>query len=105
MNDLVDRVAIVVGASSGIGYATAELFARAGAKVVVGARRKTQLDQLVEKIGAAGGQAIAVAGDVTEEDYANAVVDAACRHFGGVDVAVNNVGNLGAMGPTTELSA
>ena len=58
MTALSNKVAIVTGASSGIGYATSKLFAREGAKVVVAARRKPQLDALVEEITQAGGQAI-----------------------------------------------
>ena len=54
MNALADKVAIVAGASSGIGHATAKLFAREGAKVVVGARRKAELEALVAEIEAAG---------------------------------------------------
>lgn len=105
MNELTNKVAIVAGASSGIGYACAELFASVGAQVVVGARRQVELDQLVEKIAAGGGRAVAMAGDVREEGYAEGLVSAALEHFGGLDVAVNNVGFLGKIGPTTELSA
>ncbi len=104
MTELDGRVAIVVGASSGIGYATAERFAHAGARVVVGARRRAELDRLVEKISGDGGHAVAVDGDVREEAYAHTLVAAAHEHYGGLDVAVNNVGTLGTMGPTAELS-
>lgn len=101
---LVGKVAILTGASSGIGYATAKLFASEGAKLVVGARRRPQLDALVEEITAAGGQAIALDGDVCDEHYAKALVDAAIAHFGGLDVAFNNAGTLGAMGPTADIT-
>ncbi len=104
MTALTNKVAIVAGASSGIGYATAKLFAREGAKVVVGARRHAKLNALVAEIAAAGGEAVALAGDVTEEDYAKALVDTATERFGGLDVAFNNVGILGPMGSTTEVS-
>ena len=67
MGELVNKVAIVTGASSGIGYATAKLFAQAGAKVVVTARRRAELDALVAEIEDAGGDAVAVAGDVRDE--------------------------------------
>ncbi|HEY8711193.1 MAG TPA: SDR family NAD(P)-dependent oxidoreductase, partial [Burkholderiaceae bacterium] len=70
MDLLADKVAIIAGASSGIGHATARLFAAEGANVVVGARRQALLDALVADIVAAGGEALAVAGDVTEERYA-----------------------------------
>jgi NAD(P)-dependent dehydrogenase (short-subunit alcohol dehydrogenase family) len=104
MNVLLNKIAIVVGASSGIGYATAKLFAQEGAKVVVGARRKEELDALVKEIAQAGGSAIALAGDVREESYARALVDAATENYGGLDIAFNNVGTLGPMGPTPAVS-
>jgi NAD(P)-dependent dehydrogenase (short-subunit alcohol dehydrogenase family) len=104
MTVLADKVAIVTGASSGIGYATAKLFAREGAKVVVAGRRRTELDALVDEIKAAGGHAVAVAGDVKDEAHAKALVDAATNRFGGLDVAFNNAGSIGEMGPLPELS-
>lgn len=70
MKPLTNKVAIITGASSGIGYATALLFAQEGAKLVVNARRKAELDALVERIAVAGGEAIAVAGDVKDEELA-----------------------------------
>ncbi len=104
MSALANKVAIIVGASSGIGYATAELFAREGAKLVVGARRKAELDQLVTSIARAGGEAIALAGDVADEDYAQALVGLAVENFGGLDVAFNNAGMIAPMGPTTGIA-
>lgn len=105
MDVLADKVAIVTGASSGIGRATALLFARRGATVVVGARRKPELDALVGEIEAAGGVALAVPGDVRDESYAQALVSSAVERFGGLDLAFNNAGTLGHMGPTPELSS
>jgi len=104
MTALHDKVAIVAGASRGIGFATAALFAREGAKVVVGARRGRELETLVEKIEADGGEAVALAGNVTDEGYARALVEVATSRFGGLDVSVNNAGTLGQMGPTPGLS-
>jgi NAD(P)-dependent dehydrogenase (short-subunit alcohol dehydrogenase family) len=101
---LADKVAIVTGASSGIGHATAKLFAREGARVVVTARRQAELDALVAQIEAAGGQAISVAGDVRDEAVAERAVDAAVRHFGGLDIAFNNAGSIGETGPVQGLS-
>ena len=104
MNALAGKVAIITGASSGIGYATAKLFAREGARLVVGARRRPELDALVTEIETLGGSAIALAGDVRDEAFAEALVGTALERFGGLDVAFNNAGTLGAMGPTLEIS-
>jgi len=87
MGALADKVAIITGASSGIGYATAKLFAAEGAKLVVTARRRAELDRLVAEIESVGGSAVAVAGDVRDETLAEAVVQTAIERFGGV---VNN---------------
>ncbi|HET9955875.1 MAG TPA: SDR family oxidoreductase [Polyangiaceae bacterium] len=104
MGSLSNRVAIVTGASSGIGRATAQLFAAEGACVVLAARRKPELEYLVEEIRQRGGSAVARAGDVTDEAYAEELVRTAIESFGGLDIAFNNAGTLGAMGASTELS-
>ncbi|PRC92589.1 SDR family oxidoreductase [Solimicrobium silvestre] len=104
MNVLKNKVAIVTGASSGIGYATAKMFASEGANVVVTGRRKTELDRLVAQIVEAGGAAVAIVGDVKEESLAKRVVDAALHHFDGLDIAFNNAGIIGEMGPVHDLS-
>jgi NAD(P)-dependent dehydrogenase (short-subunit alcohol dehydrogenase family) len=104
MSRLANKVALVTGASSGIGRATARLFAAEGARVVVGARRKAELDSLVAEIEAAGGQAAALAGDVRDENYAKALVALAVERYGRLDIAFNNAGTLGQTGPTTEVT-
>lgn len=104
MDRLRNKVAIVTGASAGIGRATALLFAAEGAKVVVGARRQKELDSLVDEIRTAGGQAAAVAGDVRSEDFQKALVAAAVDNFGRLDIAFNNAGVLGEGGPSTGVS-
>jgi NAD(P)-dependent dehydrogenase (short-subunit alcohol dehydrogenase family) len=103
MGLLTNKVAIVTGASSGIGRAAALLFAREGAAVVAGARRAAELDGLVAEIAADGGRAVAVPGDVTQEATAQALVAAATRHFGGLDIAFNNAGVLGPLMPTGDV--
>lgn len=104
MKSLLNRVAIITGASSGIGRAAAKLFAVEGAKLVVGARRKSELDQLVEELRGTGGNAVSLVGDVKDEGFAKGLVELATAHYGGLDVAFNNAGTLGAMGPTSQIS-
>jgi NAD(P)-dependent dehydrogenase (short-subunit alcohol dehydrogenase family) len=101
---LEGKIALITGASSGIGRATALLFAAEGAKVVIGARRAAELDQLVTEITQAGGQAAALAGDVRSEAYAKALVALAVERFGRLDVAFNNAGTLGEGGASTGVS-
>ena len=104
MKRLQDKVVIITGASAGIGWATALLFAREGAKLVLGARRDPELQALASEIVASGGSALALAGDVRSEDYAKALVDLAVSRHGRLDVAFNNAGTLGEAGPSTEVT-
>lgn len=104
MHELSDKVAIVTGASAGIGAATAKLFAREGAKVIVAARRGAELEELVREIAQAGGDAALFAGDVTHEPFAEALVRFATETYGGVDIAFNNVGTLGPMVSTIDVA-
>lgn len=93
MAKLTGKVAVVTGASKGIGAAIAKALAAEGAKVVVNyASSKAGADAVVEAIGAAGGKAIAVQGDVSKAEQAQGVVDAAVKEFGKLDVLVNNSG-------------
>lgn len=101
---LEDKVAIVTGASSGIGRATAKLFAEEGAAVVVGARRGNLLEELVAEIEDAGGRAVARAGDVTDDAFQAELVAAAVGEFGGLDVGFNNAGTLGPSDAAHETS-
>lgn len=105
MHDLNGKVAIVVGASSGIGRATALLFASAGAAVVLGARRRHELDELATEIKSCGGRAEYLAGDASDESFAASLVALAEERFGGLDIAFNNAGTLGEMGPSDTVSA
>jgi len=104
MGRLANKVAIITGASAGIGRATAKLFAAEGAQVVVGARRANELADLVKEIEAAGGKAVALAGDVRSEEYNKALVALAVKTYGRLDVAFNNAGVIGEAGPSTEVS-
>lgn len=103
MRMLIGKTAIITGASSGIGRASALLFAREGANLLVAARRQKKLDDLVSEITSAGGVALAMAGNVRDESYAKALVQRAIKEFGGLDVAFNNAGTLGEMGPVGEI--
>lgn len=104
MKTLLGKTAIITGASSGIGRASAVLFGSQGANLVVAARRQSELDDLVADINAAGGAAVALAGDVRNETYARALVKLAADAFGGLDIAFNNAGTLGEMGPVGNIS-
>ena len=89
---LAGRVALVTGASSGIGEASALALAAAGASVAVSARRADRLGELVKRIEAAGGKALALPGDVADEAVATAAVEKTIAHFGKLDILVNSAG-------------
>jgi NAD(P)-dependent dehydrogenase (short-subunit alcohol dehydrogenase family) len=101
--ELKNKVAIITGASSGIGHAAAKAFAAAGASVVVVARRKPNLDSLVGEITASGGTATSYVGDVAQESTAKGAVERALNAYGRLDVAFNNAGILGPAGATTDI--
>jgi NADP-dependent 3-hydroxy acid dehydrogenase YdfG len=86
------KVAVITGASSGIGEATAEALAAAGAAVVVAARREDRLEDLVGRVNGNGGKALAVACDVTDEQEAHDLIKRGRDEFGRVDILVNNAG-------------
>jgi NAD(P)-dependent dehydrogenase (short-subunit alcohol dehydrogenase family) len=90
--DLTGRVALVTGASSGLGVEFAKVLAEAGARVVLGARRTDKLEQLQTEIVASGGESVAVSLDVTDAHSIAAAFDAAEQAFGTVEILVNNAG-------------
>ena len=92
MQMLSGKIAIIAGASSGMGAATAQLFAAQGATVVLGARSAGALEKLAGEINAAGGKALAVPTDATDRAAALSLVDAAVEHYGRVDTLINSVG-------------
>ncbi|MGW1761426.1 SDR family NAD(P)-dependent oxidoreductase [Streptomyces mirabilis] len=95
---LTGTVALVTGASSGIGAATARRLAEDGASVALVARRKGRLDDLAAEIEKAGGAALTVEADITDRTQAEAAVQQAVEHFGCLDILVNNAG-LMLLGP------
>lgn len=105
MHQLSGKVAIVTGASSGLGHQTARLFAAEGAKLVVTGRRQGELARLVADIEEDGGEALALAGDIRDEGLARALVDTAVERFGGLDIAFNNAGMTGDPAPVAEIAA
>lgn len=90
--ELAGKRILLTGASSGIGEAAAEQFARAGATVVVVARRQELLDALADRITSAGGDAISIPCDVSDLDAADALVADVEKRLGGIDILINNAG-------------
>ncbi len=97
------KVAIVTGASSGIGKATAIMLAKKGASVVLASRREEQLEKVASKIQSMGGEVAYLAGDVCDESYVEEVVAFTARRFGKIDVAINNAGTTGKLCGLNEL--
>src|SRR5207248_10132026 len=92
LKPLDQQVIVITGASSGIGLTTAETAARGGAKVVLAARSGRTLDEIVARINAAGGQAMAVVADVANRPEVERIAEAAVSRFGRIDTWVNDAG-------------
>src|SRR5690349_7583850 len=92
------RRALITGASSGIGEATARAFVAAGAAVALGARRKDRLDALAGELSGDGGTAVAIEADISDEASARELVRSAVSELGGLDALVNNAGVM-LLGP------
>ena len=103
--DLAGKVALVTGASSGIGAATARLLAAQGARVAIGLHKnKKGAIEVLESIAAAGGTAVAVVGDLRKTGEIRTVVDQVVKEFGPIDILVNNAGSLVKRLPIREIT-
>lgn len=103
MNRLENKVALITGATAGMGEQIAKLFAKEGASVVLMARRRELLEEVVNKIKADGGTAIAVPGDITKQEDVDTAVTTAVKEFGKLDIAVNNAGILDSITPVGDV--
>ena len=97
--NLSGKVALITGASRGIGLAIAQAYAAAGAKVVLASRKQESLDEAAAQIQAAGGEALAIAAHTGSEEAVQTLVEQAVAAFGGIDIAVNNAATNPHFGP------
>src|SRR3989442_13825625 len=101
---LQEKVVLVTGASKGLGKAIAEAFAAEGSRLALTARNQRELEQIVQEIQQRGGQAIALAADLTNATAVNPLVAETIAHFGTVHVLVNNAGSIGRFPAFEDLS-
>ncbi|MGN0447030.1 MAG: SDR family NAD(P)-dependent oxidoreductase [Acutalibacteraceae bacterium] len=94
MNRLDGKVAIITGGNSGVGAATAKLFAKEGAKIVISARREAQLEAVADEIRQAGGEVLPLCADISKPEDAERMVKTAVEAYGKLDILVNNAGVL-----------
>jgi NAD(P)-dependent dehydrogenase (short-subunit alcohol dehydrogenase family) len=104
MGQLTGRVAVVTGASKGIGRVISQLFAREGARVVCAARTRELVDETVASIAAADGDAVAVIADVSREEDVRRLMQGAADRYGRLDTLVNNAGDGGPTSPVEDYS-
>lgn len=102
---ITNKTVLIAGASAGIGRAMALQLARQGNQLVVTARRQAELDTLAAEVKALGSQCIAIAADALDEEQASAVVSAATEAFGGIDLAILNIGEGPSFNMATETAA
>ena len=95
---------VVTGASSGMGKAIVELFAKEGASIIAVARRKERLDALVESLKGEPGKVVAFVGDVSKREDIDNMIDAAVKEFGKLDVLINNAGVMDDMAPMAQIT-
>lgn len=100
--DLTGKVAIITGASKGIGEDMARVFARFGAKVIVSSRKQDACDALANDIKAAGGEATGIAAHVGDMDQLKTLVERTTETYGGIDILVNNAASNPVFGPSLE---
>jgi NAD(P)-dependent dehydrogenase (short-subunit alcohol dehydrogenase family) len=101
---LQDRVALITGGSSGIGRAAAVAMAAEGAKVAITARRAERCQEAVDEIEKAGGEALALPGDVSQPEHVEALVAATVKRWGRLDIVVPNAGINGVFAPIDEIT-
>ncbi len=101
---LQDKVAVVTGASSGMGREIALLFAREGAKVVAVARRTEKLNEIMELAKSTPGEIVAYTGDVSKREVNEAMIDFCTEKYGKLDILINNAGIMDEMTPVTEVT-
>lgn len=104
MTLLNGKIAIITGASSGIGRAIAQMFVAQGAAVVLTARNRGELERVADDIRGKGGHACFIVGDIVQADTHDQCIAAAIREFGGLDIAVNNAGMVGPLKPLADVS-
>jgi len=100
---LQNKSIVVTGASSGMGKAIVERFAKEGANIIAVARRKERLDQLAEELKDSGGKVIPFVGDVSKQEDLEQAIDLAVKEFGRLDVLVNNAGIMDDMSPIGDI--
>lgn len=100
--NLENKVALITGASKGIGEAIAVVYAAHGAKVVINSRKQEELDKVAGKIKSAGGDCTALAGNTGEASSLKMLVDRTVEKYGGIDIVVNNAASNPAFGPVVQ---